>query len=49
MRTIHILSIAGAILLSACGGKTTGLEAKKAELAKLKAEIAAMQAKAKGL
>jgi RND family efflux transporter MFP subunit len=49
MKKLHIYSVGLLIILASCGGKKTDLTAKKAELDKLKKEIAAMQTKASAL
>jgi membrane fusion protein, multidrug efflux system len=47
MKSIYLLSLAIVMSLAACGGKKNSLESKKAELDKLKQEIASLQSKAK--
>jgi RND family efflux transporter MFP subunit len=49
MKPVYSILIAASVALSACGGKTDGLDKKRAELSKLKAEIAKLQTQAKQL
>lgn len=49
MKPVYSIFIAASVALSACGGKTDGLDKKRAELSKLKAEIAKLQTQAKKL